>query len=81
MRAAEANDLEMLEFLIEHGALINAQNRVCVCLLSESLPYLFDRWLQAGWTAIMFAVEEGHADSVELLAEQGAKLLVQTRVC
>ena len=34
-----------------------------------------------GWTALMFAVNEGHEDIVQRLVSAGADILIEDKVC
>jgi ankyrin repeat protein len=81
--AERSDDIGTLQYLLDHRMDINAVDEVrwfhCTC--SVSLSH-FEMYLphQDGWTALSYAVSEGHLKSMKLLIQRGADIHAVTKV-
>ena len=64
MYAASAGNLEVVEFLVNSGAIVDLQSK-------KMGPWL-NYYLDYSCTALVYAVEKGHLDIVEFLVSRGA---------
>ena len=81
MAACDENHLELATVLIENGATVDSQDKVCnyiycrLDLLAQQISIT-----QKGMSALHIASQHGHTDMVELLLNYQAQLEIKNKV-
>ena len=80
--ASRASHSKVVSYLIEMGANVNAQNKVCWVLLSneQSSLQIADLPMQIGWTPLHAASFEGHHEVASILIDKEADLAAKEEV-